>query len=134
MHDVLTYRDKRLQVKAALRDLRYKPARDTNSKRLQAAHLDQVSTQYQPYETLSWNLTVGVCQADADYVAATKSSPALNHHCSSLKSFEEASDDLPAGRHLPIFTLESSDMLVRGICWVLAVLVAPSVAERAAPM
>ena len=128
MHDVLTYRDKRLQVKAALRDLRYKPARDTNSKRLQAAHLDQVSTQYQPYETLSWNLTVGVCHA------ATKSSPALNHHCSSLKSFEEASDDLPAGRHLPKFTLESLDMLVRGFCWVLAVLVAPSAAERAAPL
>jgi len=51
-------------VREALGVLSYRPPADSNSKRLAAAHLDQVSTQFQPYETLSWNVSVGVCKGD----------------------------------------------------------------------
>ena len=89
-------------VRAALEDLKYKPPKDGNSKRLRAAHLDQMSTQYQPYETISWNLTVGVCEPDPD----------IEHPCALLATATPPSDLFPLGEAVPSSQLAMFDMMV----------------------
>jgi hypothetical protein len=72
------------------------------------------STQVQPYETLSWNISAGLCKADEDYEPATRKHPAIGHHCSSLAGVKNSVQ-------LPLVPLLVADMLVHiwdmnGLC------------------
>ena len=71
-------------VKQALGELRYRGSANSNSKRLVCAHLDPVSTRFQPYETLSWNVSIGVCQQSKDFKSSPQGDILSGHICDAL--------------------------------------------------
>jgi hypothetical protein len=51
------------QVLEAIQIVKYQPQQYVNSLRLKAKHLSPISCKYQPFETLSFNLTIGECSS-----------------------------------------------------------------------